>query len=212
MKWLQLAILGVALAGQARGEDIVDVLRRSQQQRLDAMPRAPSNDRAMVVRSSFEKLCQALKPEMEVDLVVIAGATTAETLHGHIIVANESLADLPEGERIFILAHEIGHVVSDHWHQMGGLYRRWIPGEVTPSQTDPVAGSLGREASGLAHRQEFEADAFALQALRRLGFAPEVAVSAFMRQGMQQDTATHPGTRKRLAALRAAMADVTASQ
>ena len=61
---------------------------------------------------------------MEIDLVVVGRATTAETLHGHIIVANESLADLPEGERIFILAHEIGHVVSDHWHQMGGLYRR----------------------------------------------------------------------------------------
>ena len=146
--------------------------------------------------ASFEKLCQALKPETEIDLVVISGATTAETLHGHIIVANESLADLPEGERIFILAHEMGHVVSDHWHQMGGLYRRWIPGEVTPSQTDPVAGSLGRDASGLAHRQEFEADAFALQALRRFGIPPEVAVSAFMRQGMQHDTATHPGTRK----------------
>ena len=211
MRWLQLAILGAALAGQARGEDIVDVLRRSQQQRLDAMARAPSGDRATVVRGSFEKLCQALRPEMEVDLVVIAGATAAETLHGHIIVANESLADLPEGERMFILAHEIGHVVNDHWQQMGGLYRRWIPGEVTPSQTDPVAGSLGRDASGLSHRHEFEADAFALQALRRLGFGPEVAVSAFMRQGMQQDTATHPGTRKRLAALRAAMTEIASS-
>lgn len=212
MKWLQLAILGVALAGQARGEDIVDVLRRSQQQRLDAMPRAPTNDRARIVRSSFDKLCQALKPETEVDLVVITGATMAETLHGHIIVANESLADLPEGERIYILAHEMGHVIGDHWRQMGGLYRRWIPGEVTPSQTDPVAGSLGRDASGLAHRQEFEADAFALHTLRKLGIPPEVAVSVFMRQGMQQDTATHPGTRKRLAALRAAVAEVTASQ
>ncbi len=172
---------------------------------------SPNNGRAKIVRASFEKLCQALKPEKEIDLVVISGATTAETLHGHIIVANESLADLPEGERIFILAHEMGHVVSDHWHQMGGLYRRWIPGEVTPAQTDPVAGLLGRDASGLAHRQEFEADAFALQALRRFGIPPEVAVSAFMRQGMQHDTATHPGTRKRLAALRAAMAEVASS-
>jgi len=160
------------------------------------------------VRASFDKLCQTLKPESEVDLVVIAGPTAAETLHGHTIVANESLADLPEGERIFILAHEIGHVVNDHWRQMGGLYRRWIPGEVTPSQTDPVAGRLGRDASMLAHRHEFEADAYALRALRRLGFEPEVAATAFMRQGMQQDTATHPGTRKRLAALRAAIADV----
>ena len=211
MRWLQLAILGAALAGQAHGEDIVDVLRRSQQQRLDAMPRVPNNGRAKAVRASFEKLCQTLKPGTEIDLVVISGATTAETLHGHIIVANQSLADLPEGERIFILAHELGHVVSDHWHQMGGLYRRWIPGEVTPSRTDPVAALLGRDASGLAHRQEFEADAFALQALRRLGIPPEVAVSAFMRQGMQHDTATHPGTRKRLAALRAAMTEVASS-
>ena len=210
MRWLQLAILGVVLAGQAHGEDIVDVLRRSQQQRLDAMPRARTGDRARIVRSSFEKACKAVKPDMEVDLVVVTGATTAETLHGHIVVANESLADLPEGERLFILAHEIGHVVGDHWQQMGGLYRRWIPGEVTPAQTDPVAGLLGRDASGLAHRQELEADAFALQALRKLGFDPDVAVSAFMRQGMQQDTATHPGTRKRLAALRAAMLEVAA--
>jgi Zn-dependent protease with chaperone function len=211
MRWLQLAILGAALAGQARGEDIVDVLRRSQQQRLDSMTRAPAGARAKIVRASFEKLCQTLKPGMEIELVVIAGPNAAETMHGHIIVANESLADLPEGERIFILAHEIGHVVNDHWQQMGGLYRRWIPGEVTPAQTDPVAGRLGRDASGLAHRQEHEADAFALHALRRLGFGPEVAVTAFVRQGMQQDTATHPGTRKRLAALRAAITEVAAS-
>jgi Zn-dependent peptidase ImmA (M78 family) len=67
-------------------------------------------------------------------------ATTAETLHGHII-ANESLADLPEGERIFILAHEIGHVVSDHRHRWGGT--ALDSSEVTPARTDPVAESLG---------------------------------------------------------------------
>lgn len=212
MRWLQLTILGLALAAPARGEDIIEVLNRSQQQRLDAMKRAPSGDRAQIVRTSFEKLRQTLKLEVEVDLIVIAGPTTAETLHGHTIVANESLAELPEGERIFILAHELGHVANDHWRQMGGLYRRWIPGEVTPSQTDPVAGLLGRDASGLAHRQEFEADAFGLQALRKLGFGPDVAISAFMRQGMQQDTATHPGTRKRLASLRAAITEVAGSQ
>jgi len=212
MRWLQLAILGITLAGPARGEDIVDVLRRSQQLRLDAMTRAPSGDRAQVVRDSFDKLHQALKPEIDVELVVVTGATTAETLHGHIIVANESLAELPEGERVFILAHELGHAVGDHWKQMGGLYRRWIPGEVTPEHTDPVASLLGRDASGLAHQQEFEADAFGVQALHALGMPLEVALAAFLRQGMQQDTATHPGTRKRVASLRSLIADVTASR
>ena len=37
MRWFQLTLLGLALAGPARSEDIVDVLRRSQQMRLDAM-------------------------------------------------------------------------------------------------------------------------------------------------------------------------------
>ena len=121
---------------------------------------------------------------------------------------NESLADLPEGERIFIMAHEIGHVVAGHWEQMGRVYRRWIPGEVTQDKTDPVAGLLGRDASGLAHRHEYAADAFAHQALVKLGWPSEVAFAAFVRQGMQHDTATHPGTRKRIASLRAAQAGV----
>jgi hypothetical protein len=207
MRWLLVTILGLTLGSAARSEDIVDVLRRSQQQRLDAMTPAPDSERAQRVRLSFEKVrqqLQAMHPIPALDFHVITGPVLAETLHGHIVVANVSLADLPEGERLFVLAHELGHVVQHHWLQMGLVYRRWIPGEVTPERTDPVAGPLGKEASGLAHRQEFEADAFALAALDRLGHSPDVAFSAFRLLGMQQDTATHPGTRKRMASLRAA--------
>ncbi len=206
MRWLLVTVFGLILTTATRAEDIVDVLRRSQQQRLDAMIPAPDSERAQVVRRSFETVqrqLQAVLPLPAVDLHVICGPVLAETLHGHIIVANVSLADLPEGERLFVLAHELGHVVLRHWLQMGLVYRRWIPGEVTPELTDPVAGPLGREASALAHRQEFEADAFALDTLGRLGHSPDVAFSAFHLLGMQQDTPTHPGTRARLMSLRA---------
>ncbi|MFZ2650784.1 MAG: M48 family metalloprotease [Burkholderiaceae bacterium] len=206
MRWIQLTVLGMALVGPAHSEDIIDVLRRSQQQRLEALKPVQDGERAQTVRATFEKLFQALKPAAEVELRVVSSGTYAETLHGRVIVANESLADLPEGERTFIIAHEIGHVVSGHWGQMGRVYQRWVPGEVTKEKTDPVAGLLGRDASGLAHRHEYAADAFALQALAKLGWPPEVAFSAFLRQGMQHDTATHPGTRKRVASLRAAQA------
>ncbi len=204
MRWLQLTLLGLALAGPARGEDIVDVLRRSQQQRLDAMVPAADGPRAEAVRASFQQLRQALPTDLPVELRVIRGETIAETMHGHIVVANESLADLPEGARLFVLAHELGHVASRHWLQMGQVYRRWVPGEVTPQTTDPVAGQLGREASGLSHRQEFEADAYAAQVLRTLGRPPQDAFAIFTQTGVQRDTATHPGTRKRMASLRAA--------
>jgi hypothetical protein len=197
-----VTFLVLACAGPAHGQDIVDVLRHSQQTRLESMKPAPEGPKATKVRKTFEALHQRVAPEAVVELHVISGGTIAETLHGHIIVANESLADLPEGERAFVLAHELGHVVANHWLKMGLLYRRFVPGAVIQANTDPIAGPLGREASALAHQQEIEADTFALHALGRLGHAADDAFSAFLHLGMQHDTATHPGTRKRVASLR----------
>jgi Zn-dependent protease with chaperone function len=211
MRKLQLAILLWLLAASAHSEDIVDVLRRSQQQRLDAMHAAVESSRSDTVRTSFERVRQAYALDQSVELRVTQDGPLAETLHGHTIIANESLADLPEGERLFILAHEFGHVAGHHWTELCEVYKRWVPGDVTPQTTDPVSGSLGRDASVLSHRHEHAADVAALDALRRLGVDPEHAFAALMRQGMQQDTATHPGTRKRVAAMHAAMAEVTAA-
>lgn len=211
MRWFVLTILGAALTQPAAADDIVDVLRRSQQMRLEAMPLAVDGPRVQAIRRSFEQLRAALPEDVAAELRVVSAGTVAETLHGRVVVAHESLADMPEGARLFVLAHELGHVASQHWQQMGAVYRHWIPGEVKPETTDPVAGPLGREASATSHRQEYEADAYALQVLRRLGRSPQDAFAAFMQQGMLQDTATHPGTRKRVASLRAAMAGAAAS-
>lgn len=204
MRWLAMTILGLTLAAGARGEDIIDVLRRSQQQRLDGFATAPAGERTELIRRSFERLREQLGPLPPIDLHVVRGPVIAETLHGHIVVVNESIADLPEGERLFLLAHEVGHVVNRHWMQLGLVYRHWVPGEVTPQSTDPVAGPLGREASHTAHRHELEADLFALRALEHLHVPTDAAFSSLRLMGMQQDNATHPGTRKRLASLRAA--------
>lgn len=209
------ALIVWALAAAAQAADapaIGEVLEHSQQQRLDAMPAAAEGPRADRVRASFERLRRVVAPDADVELRVIASGTIAETLHGHVIVAHERLADLEEGPRTFVLAHEMAHVVRDHWAAMGGVYRRWVPGEVTPERTDPVAGALGRDASALAQQQEFEADAWALVALQRLGFASEDAIDAFLSLGMQPDTATHPATRKRVAALRAQIAERAAGR
>ncbi|MEP6873678.1 MAG: M48 family metalloprotease [Burkholderiales bacterium] len=212
MRWwivtLTLLLAGTAAHGD---EGILGVLARSQLARLDRTSAAdPSSPRALAVRNSFETLARALGLRHPVELRVIEGETIAETLQGRVVLANESLADLSEGERLFILAHELGHVELRHWEQTEHLYQKWVPGAVTPDQTEPVAALLGRDASGLAYRQEFEADAFALRTLRALGRPPQDAVSTFIHLGMNQDTATHPGTRKRLASLRAAAAQWSA--
>jgi Zn-dependent protease with chaperone function len=185
-------------------EDIVDVLQRSQELRLQAMPPAPADsERAATVRRSFDVLLQALHPAPRVELRVIRGPVVAETLHGQVIVANERLAEVPEPVRLFILAHELGHVAQQHWLQTTRLYRKWVPGPVTRDRTDPVAGQLAREASALAYRQEFAADAFAARALQALGHGDDDLSAVFREFGMTQDTATHPASGKRIAMLRA---------
>ena len=132
---------------------------------------------------------------------MVRGAALAETLQGRVVVVDDSLADLPEAERLFVLAHELGHVALGHWTTLGQLYQQHVPGEVMRQQTELVAGLLGQEASALSHQHEFAADAYGLQALQRLGLGRTDVLSLFMRLGVQRDTPTHPSSRKRLAHL-----------
>jgi Zn-dependent protease with chaperone function len=110
---------------------------------------------------------------------------------------------MSEAERTFILGHELGHVALGHWAKLGELYQHHIPGDVVPEKTDPVAAELGRDASALAHQQEFEADAFALRLLRRMGEPDDTPTVLFLQHlPLVRPTATHPGTYQRLAHMR----------
>ncbi len=208
MRRLLLTLFVTMLAlcsGTALGVGIGEVLDRSQQVQLDgfvdADPQAPASLR---VRRSFEALLRVTALERPVELRVVTGAVVAQTLQGQVIVANQSLGDLGEGERLFVLAHELGHVSLGHWGQMSNLYQAWLPGELVQAKSDAVAALLGRDASVLAYQHEFEADAFALRTIRRLGRSSQDAFAAFLQMGAYGDTATHPSTRKRLASLRQA--------
>lgn len=210
MRWIVASLAVLLTAPVARSsEGIVAVLARSQLARLEVTRAAdPASPRAQVVRGSFETLLRTLDPQRPIELQVIRGEAVAETVQGRFVLANERLAELLEGERLFILAHEIGHIELGHWAETERLYEKWVPGAVTPRETEPVAALLGRDALGQAHRHELEADAYALRALHALGHDSRDALGAFMRLGAKYETATHPGTGQRLASLRAAEADM----
>lgn len=207
MRWI-FPLLFTLCAASAHSEDIVQVLQRSQQMRLDAMQAvAPESEAAHALQASFGRLLRFTGIEQTVELRVVEAATVAETLLGKVVVVNAALAQRPEVEQLFILAHELGHVVEGHQAQMGQVFLKWVPGAVLQQHTDAVAPMLGREASGLAHRHEFSADAFALRTLCAMGHSRDEVLATFMRMGMFQATATHPASNKRLAALRVAPAD-----
>jgi hypothetical protein len=203
MRWV--LFIWVALAGGiARGEGIVEVLERSQQMRVDKLQAAPADSaRAQKVQASFDTLLRLEGSGRQVELRVVRGDVLAEALHGDVVIVNEAIGGWREEDRLFVLAHELGHVALAHWSQMSGMYQKWVPGMVTPERTDAIAALLGREASTLAYQQEYEADAYAARALEALGFSKQEVFSVFMHLGSRRDTVTHPGTQRRLASLRA---------
>jgi hypothetical protein len=199
-----LASLALLAAAPAWCSDIVEVLERSQTMRMQALPpAAPDSERAARVHASFERLAGVMALPGRVELRIVGGGVYAEAMLGHVIVASEALADLPEGERLFILAHELGHIALGHWDELRALYRRHIPGEVRPETTDPVAEALGAEAHEQAYRQEFAADAYGYRVIFRLGFRMDTAYAVMLRAPEPGDMATHPSTRRRLAQFRA---------
>ncbi|WP_428422402.1 M48 family metalloprotease [Methylibium sp.] len=206
MRAVLLFLLALFVAPVWCAEDILTVLQRSQQMQLEALTEGQVDDddpEAQVVRRSFERIVAAVdEAPGDVRLLVVRGPLLAVCLMGRVIAANVSLAGLTESERDFVLAHELGHVMQRHWSQLGQLYQQYIPGEVVQAQTDAVASVLGREASELSHRQEYEADAFALQLIRRLGEPDDTPLLLFQHLPLVRATATHPGTQQRVVHLR----------
>lgn len=203
VKALALACAMIAAGVRpAHGEDIVAVLERSQATRLASFAPVTASEHAAVVRRSFETLATRLDLRDRLELRVVSGELAAECLHGRIVVANQSLADLPEPARLFLLAHEIGHATLGHWQQMIELYATRVQGILGAPVARPAESEFLLDASHLSRRHEFEADAFAYAALRPLGYGFTDVVGALTAFGMQRDTATHPGTGKRIAHLR----------
>lgn len=200
---LLFALAALLAAAPAWCLDIVQVLERSQSLRMQAYPPADQDgERATRVRVSFERLLNVMSVQRPVELRIVGGGLGAEAMLGHVIVASEALAELPEGERLLVLAHELGHVALGHWDEMCALYLRHIPGEVRPETTEPGAQALSLDAHEQAYRHEFAADDYGYRAIRRLGYRMDTVYAVMLRASSPQDTATHPGTRRRVAQLR----------
>lgn len=204
-RWALASLVAAGLGGPASAETIAEVLQRAQQQRLAQrpLPGAEDADAVQRLRQSFERLRLQAPGLAEARLQVLGGGLFAEAVFGQpVVAASASVGELPEGERLLILAHELGHLALGHGLALSALYQRHIPGEVRPDTTGPVAGALGAEALALSWRHEYEADAFGYRLLRQLAFGLDSARGLLLRQGLQHDSPTHPGTRRRLLQIR----------
>ena len=204
MRWWWTVLMGACLHATA-AESIEQVLDRSQMMRVAQRPPAEAQSAAAQrVRHSLQRLTSLAGTDAPaVELVLVGGDLFAEALLDRPgIAVSQAVGDLPEGERRLLLAHELGHVRLAHAQALKALYRTHVPGEVRPETTNHVGAALGKEAHALSHRHEHEADAYGYALVRTWGFGLDNAFALLTRQGLQFDSATHPGTRRRLAQLR----------
>jgi len=149
-------------------------------------------------------------------------AINAHAMHSGRIVVTQGLdsPDIPEEIVAASLAHEIAHVVMRH-----GLAQACFALEIiNPSsrlqqaQTDLIqegwasGQELGRRVRSLVHAHEFQADARAIELLRRAGY-PGNSMSALLvflssrnAAGASWQSGSHPDHQLRLAKVRAAEA------
>lgn len=124
-------------------------------------------------------------------------------VRGERIVLSTRLARATPAQRFFVIAHEFGHLASQHHGRFAGLVAELLQRGGTP-QT--VAGALrGGVSAPLSRRNELEADAFAVQLMLQTGEDPEEA-ARFLDEAarfLAPTSDSHPGPQSRAAAIRA---------
>lgn len=138
-------------------------------------PLAATNDKVRTLGADFARLL-ALTPGVEpVRLVVGSYAGLASAFPERIVLVSASLVDMAEEPRLFILAHELGHVLLDNQR---------------------INGKTKSE-----HKKEFDADAFAADCLKKLKLSIAAGIVILEARSGDDETDFHPAMRDRLARL-----------
>ena len=180
LQWGLVSVLWVLALAASVTEASVTEVSPSADEAYDEIrgyttPLPETNEAVQTLRADFDRLVTATGTDGPEQLYVGPYGGLAVTLPKFIIVASNELVDLPLEARMFVLAHELGHARLRH------LQERW--------------------SRRHAHRQEFEADAFAAKCLQTLGLSVSAGLSVLEAHIDDEESSEHPSVRNRLARL-----------
>jgi Zn-dependent protease with chaperone function len=187
-----LILAFVCVAGHAHGME-----QESQTLLADFRAAYAKDDSAVkLIQSDFNELLRVADVKEPVELVVTDAAVIGQAFPGRVVVVTAELAQVSRARRLFVLSHELGHVVEDH---LKASFKRL--GQLLDSHLEDFDEALKR-LSPLLHEQEFGADQYAASMLRRMGLSPQEGGEVL---GFLMDvpaTLTHPAVADRLQRLR----------
>lgn len=119
---------------------------------------------------------------------------------GQTIVLSTRLSRLNPDQRFFIVAHELGHLRLAHHAAVSSFVSRAVS---SAADETTARAAVASGLTPISHRNELDADAFAVRLMRDSGFDPEQAARLFDSIGEGRDNSTHPSAGRRARAIRA---------
>lgn len=156
---------------------------------------APSEDtRLLTSEAAYMLSTMGVAADAISVLIADCGNFAVAALTLNTIVVPTGLAKFPRQERLFVLAHEIGHLVNkdaNRWADFGD--------ELVRAPTDESTAL--RQLSVISQEVELRADAFAAVALLKVGINPHTAAIAFFQHMHVLDAPSnisHPAPKHRV--------------
>lgn len=203
MKQFIAAIAIAFIANFAAANPMVAALKAEDESRLCPASDVSKETRLLKREANYVLETMGLPKDSITVLVAKCGDYAVAATSLNTIIISPSLADLTRGERLFLLAHEIGHLAN------GDVKRILALGEELAASAEALA-NVGTLMATLSRENETAADAFAAKFMRKVDLNAEHAASAFFaRMGLLQlpGTASHPAAQTRVAAIALASND-----
>lgn len=134
-----------------------------------------------------------------VELMIKEKSSLASAVSEQLIVINVKLAKYDRLDRLFVLAHEAGHIVNADREDTNKLFNLYIPDNLTKTEAYHRFNELKPKLCEVLHRHEYAADDYSTQSLLKLGYAKEEIVIAVANvlEDLDSDL-THPASSDRI--------------
>jgi len=198
MKRLLLVTCGAAFCLAAAATEIGEGIRTGQRVLLEKTQDSDNAEAVQIITASFEHLLAVRGAGQPVTLRVTRDSVSGEAMLGAVVMVDESIAALPEDERLFQIAHELGHIELAHLERQIAIYRQYVGASVDDVYIARTLNAHALEFSPALQALELEADAYGQRLLLRVPDAEQGGIHTFERNGYVRADFSHPSSHERL--------------
>ncbi len=158
---------------------------------------ALEDHRAALLHADYKELQEAAGVT-DVKLLVTPDLL-AQAFPTRVIAVGLEVAQLPRSQRLFVLAHELAHVVNNDFESFFTWAREADQtfALVSPDLKDQASEHVNDKLQKLSHQLEFAADKYAYHMLNRIGLDPLAGAQALLIYGPRPESVVHPATEAR---------------